>query len=284
MARGRKPKRPKAVKCVRIPIPEKLRGKGSDPDNPYTMLADVLAAAHAHLDDVKICLAWQRDQQCDRDGRVILVRTRKVGDLDRELQGFDFQIVLNQTVWEKFKRPQRAGMLDDGLSRCGVVVDREGEVVKNEQGRICYRTIKPDLVTFTAVVERHGFYHASLSRMAKITADRLKANPQEPLWDLVDPSALPFATIGDAMPSANGQLQTPGDWSGYSIAALDAIPKGIREKLIQANITTVGELGEYTQRRHPKTIPGIGKVAAEKLIEGMDKFWAARKAAPAGAR
>jgi hypothetical protein len=283
----KKPKRPKAVKCVLIERPAKDHGKGSDPENPYCILHDLLDHHHGHLFGATIALAYQRDIRPDRDGRVWIVKVKKGSDLDRGLHGYDFVFILNQVAWAKFKRRQRAGALDHGLCRCGVVVDRDGELVKDEHNRQCYRLIKPDVVEFSAVIERHGFYTSDISHMATVVSKCFERN--EPLWDLGNDgaSAVPFGTVSEraALPppstNGNGKVHQIADWQLYSLQLMTDIPAAIRNSLHEANLNTLGELAEYTKRNRLTDIPGVGPAKAEKIEDALEKFWAAQKAQPA---
>ena len=283
----KKPKRPKAVKCVLIERPAKDHGKGSDPENLYCILRDLIGTHHRHLVGATIALAYQRDIRPDRDGRVWLIKSKKGSDLDRELHSKDFVLIINQVAWEKLKRRQRAGVIDHGLCRCGLVVDRDGELVKDEHGRQVYRTIKPDVVEFTAVIERHGFYTSDISHMATVVSKCFERN--EPLWDLGNDGASlpPFGTLGEraAMPppstNGNGKVHQIADWQLYSLAAMTDIPAAVRQALADANLNTMGELAEYTKRNRLTDIPGVGPAKAEKIEDALEKFWAAQKAQPA---
>jgi hypothetical protein len=67
-------------------------------------------------------------------------------------------------------------------------------------------------------------------------------------------------------------------WRALSIDELD-IPKSLREKLREAEITSVGGIADWTSSGKNLTdIRGVGEAKAEKIQDALEKVWANRKA------
>jgi hypothetical protein len=164
--RGRKPKKGKSVKVTLIKPPAQLTGKNVDGDNPYVIMRELIARYHDHLSGAKIAIAELLDVKANVDGVMVLGKCKKGSDLDRELHHFDFVILINAHAWKEFKSPQKRALIDHELCHAEVVKDRDGELVKDEQGRQCYRTRKHDIEEFRDIVTRHGFYKADLELFA----------------------------------------------------------------------------------------------------------------------
>ncbi len=81
--------------------------------NPYAILDALIAANHPHLATAKIALAWHLGWKADADERIKLGQAQKASDLDRQLHGYDFVILLNRPVWNM----EEWGPRDAGPSR-----------------------------------------------------------------------------------------------------------------------------------------------------------------------
>jgi len=137
------------------------------PDPLYRNLDDLVGQHHTHLAEAKIMLAWKIDWQPNTDGQVTLGMCKKASDLDRELHGYDFVILLNRNYWPSFTDAQQLAIIDHELSHADVKKGEDGEIQRDDSGRIVYRTKRHDLEEFRAVVERHGLYRTDLEDFAK---------------------------------------------------------------------------------------------------------------------
>lgn len=152
-------------------IPRKTEGVVHE---AYVMLDEIVAAHHPELakHKCKIALAWNLSWSADADGRLVLGKCKKGADLERQMHGFDFVILLNQERWlewvkdfggEKYKR----ALIDHELCHAAVKEDKDGNVVKDEQGRTVYRIRKHDLEEFREIVDRHGIWKSDIAAFAK---------------------------------------------------------------------------------------------------------------------
>lgn len=134
----------------------------------FDMLNKLISNHHRRLTNAAIALAWHRGLKPDADGRLVLGKTKKCSDLDRELASFDFVIVLNRDFWldTLTKNFQREALLDHELCHCEVTLDEDGEPKRDERDRVVYRTRKHDIEEFSDVVRRHGVWRHDLERFA----------------------------------------------------------------------------------------------------------------------
>jgi hypothetical protein len=158
-----KPKSPAKPKKVPYRLIEK---KDSQFGGMYRILNDLIHAHHSHLRDARIALAWHKGWKADVDGRVKLGVCRKVGDLDRQLQDFDFVIVLNREFWTTpaITDAQKKALLDHELCHAQVVHDDNDDPAENELGQVLYRMRGHDVEEFGEIVERHGIWKRDLER------------------------------------------------------------------------------------------------------------------------
>jgi hypothetical protein len=154
---------------------------------PYKLLADVRKKWHRTLDGARIALAWRKRLKSDKDGHLLLGKCVKVSDLQKEFAEFDFIIVLNQEVWDAvdFQRARQMALLDHELCHAAPALDKYDTQVKDERGRLCWRTRKHDIEEFRSVVEHHGTYKRDLEAFArallkKADAPLLAAVPDSP--------------------------------------------------------------------------------------------------------
>lgn len=162
-ARGPKAKGPKKVAYELIP---RLSVQGG---RMYPMLDALVEAYHSDLNDARIALAWNTAWKPDVDGRVTLGMCKRASDLDRELQAYDFVIVLSKEFWESVRvtDTHRRALLDHELMHAAVKYDEKGQPVVDERGRVVYRIRKHDIEEFAAIVERHGTWKRDLENFAQ---------------------------------------------------------------------------------------------------------------------
>lgn len=176
MARRRSSKprkaRQKVVKVQYVPRPEKKKGK-PDPGDPYGYMDDLIFDTHDDLGKAKIAIVWMLDVKADRDGRLKLGNASKATDLDKEITGgvFDLVIKLNAAAWKAFDAKQKRAVMDHYLCRFAVATDKNDEPIKDERDRQCYRMRQPDIVEFTGVVKRHGLYLNELSTFVRTATE-----------------------------------------------------------------------------------------------------------------
>lgn len=172
MPRARKtPRKPrlKIVKVQLVPRPEK-RAK-PDELEPYSYVDRLVREHHDDLAKARIAVAWMLDVKPDRDGHLTLGRLKKATDLDREFREYDLVVMLNSTVWKNLDNKQRTALVDHELCHAALQRDKNGEPIRDERDRLCYRTRKHDIEEFVAVVKRHGMYLSDIAELVKAAAE-----------------------------------------------------------------------------------------------------------------
>jgi len=100
---------------------------------------------------------------------VKLAEATRAGDLDRQLHGWDFIILLNREEWlgAEFSRAQMLSLVDHELCHCAARLDKYGEQVQDSEGRGSWRIRRHDVEEFVEVVRRHGLWKADLEQFAR---------------------------------------------------------------------------------------------------------------------
>ncbi len=177
--------KPKKAKAVNVQVIAEKDSAG-DTNEIYLMMAALLIQHHDHLAEARIALAWNLSWSADPDGRLQLGKCKKVGDLDRQLHGYDFVILLNKEAWEEpeFDTAKKLALLDHELCHAQVKRDKHDEVVKDENGKIVYRIKKHSLEEFSEIVTRHGIWKDDIRAFVQraVRASREKRN--QPLIDM----------------------------------------------------------------------------------------------------
>jgi hypothetical protein len=144
---------------------------------PWRMLEKMLPN-HPHLTECRIALLWRIDLKPDVDGKLVLGKSQKISDCDKELAEFDWKILLNQEAYLAFSDEQRAALVDHELSHIQVKRDAEtGDPARDERGRVIYRNRKHDIEEFASIVERHGLYKCDLEAFAETVKKARKPVP-----------------------------------------------------------------------------------------------------------
>lgn len=149
-------------------IPRSEDGREHDPQC-YRIMDRLIAEHHAHLAEARICLAWRMGWKEDADGRLKLGQCKKAGDLERELHGYDFIILLNHEAWNvaEFTTEQMTALLDHELCHAQVTLDDEGEMKRDTAGRPVWRVRGHDVEEFVEIVGRHGCWTSGLEKLAQ---------------------------------------------------------------------------------------------------------------------
>ena len=135
----------------------------------YAILDELVAQNHDEIAEAKIVLAWRYGLKPNADGQLILGKAKKASDLDRELHGYDFVILLNWNVWNRvdWTEEQMRALIDHELCHCTVALDKNDNPREDTQGRPVWRMRKHDIEEFREVVDRHGLWKQDLQEFAK---------------------------------------------------------------------------------------------------------------------
>ena len=158
---SRKAGRPKGSgqkrKRVTVKFIERRIESNGKVTEPYRIMEELIKTERADLKDVKIGIAWRMGWRPDADGRRTLAQVVKRGDLDRELDTWDYVILLNDDAWQTFNEKQKERLVFEKLEQCQLSLDTNGEPKRDDRGRIVCRIQKPDIVTFRSVIKRYGW-------------------------------------------------------------------------------------------------------------------------------
>ena len=134
----------------------------------YAMMHEIIVEHHDHLAQAKVALAWNSSWSEDVDGRLVLGKCKKVGDLDKEFHDYDFVIQLNIDAMKTMSAAQRTALIDHELCHAAVKLDTKGEPCYDERDRIVYRMRKHTIEEFHEIVARHGMYKSDIASFVKI--------------------------------------------------------------------------------------------------------------------
>ncbi len=133
---------------------------------PYEILERIVKKQRADLKDVKIGIAWRLGWRPDADKVLTLGQCKKRGDLDRELDNYDFIIMLNKEAWPTLDDNHKERLIFHELEHAQLSLDNNGEPKKDDRGRLICRVRKHDFAEFRSVVENYG-WQDNLSDLAQ---------------------------------------------------------------------------------------------------------------------
>ncbi len=177
---------------AKLPSYERIDRK-SDPQAVYDVLDAMVKKYKPELkaEDCRIALAWKFGWKRNKDGQLVLGKCKKVSDLDKQFQGFDFIIILNKEAWVELKADQQKALMHHELCHAAVAQDQNGNTKKDARNRTCFRVKKHDIEEFGDIIAAHGCYKADLEEFVKL-AMRSKKPPQ---MELPGAESEPPATI-----------------------------------------------------------------------------------------
>jgi hypothetical protein len=217
-SKAEKPPKRKRV-TVRL-IREKHQGKTTE---PYCLLAEIRQAYHGDLEGAKIGMAWRFGWRADIDGHLRLGQLKKRGDLDRELDDYDFIILLNQEAWEALNEKQKRALVDHELCHARIALDTDGQPKHDDRDRLVCRIRKHDVEEFREIVDRHGLWTSELEAIAKAAI----ADARRPLLQgLGTGDGSPWREKKVAEVIANPRWAGPAQRSGHRDGRRSARPDG----------------------------------------------------------
>jgi hypothetical protein len=253
---GVKEKRRKRVTVKLIP-----RMHAGEVTEPYRLMEEIQAKDHGDLDGVKIGLAWRLGWRPDANKNLCLGKCRKRGDLDRELDTFDFVIMLNKEAWPGLNLKEKRALIDHELCHANVVLDSDGEPKVDDADRLVCRIRKHDTEEFRDVVKRHGLWTSDLAAIAQAAVN----DAQRPL--LAD-----AAKADDAKPDAKA-------WRKWKTEKLGqyGLPAGKVKLLEDAGLGTMGKLMDAMAKQGAedfwwKDVKGFGEGGYDAMTEAIVKL------------
>jgi len=143
------------AKRKKITVTPIARGPDGGPE-PYGILDHLIAEVRQDLVGVKIALAWKRGWTIDPDGLLKAGKCCKPAEVHRQLMDFDIVILLNEDLWPLLKPKQREELVLHEMTHVAVVLDKTGEVKRDDRGRTVVRIRKHDIEEFRVVRSRYG--------------------------------------------------------------------------------------------------------------------------------
>lgn len=142
----------------------------------YELMDSLIAEHHGDLGHANIAIAWRFGWKPDADGRLTLGQMKKASDVDRQLHGHDFALLLNYEAWTaaEFTQSQKLALLDHELCHAAISYDEDGEPRRDEQDNLVYRVRKHTIEEFTEVVRRHGLWRHDLQAFAEASVQAKK--------------------------------------------------------------------------------------------------------------
>ena len=258
LATSAKPQRRKKVTVKLIP-----RVHAGEVTEPWALMEEIKTKEYAHLADAKVAMAWRLGWRADPNGILRLGQCKKRGDLDRELDTFDFVILLNKEAWLGLNATQKRALIDHELNHAQITVDADGNPKTDDSNRPVCRIRKHDCEEFRCIVERHGLWTSDLAALAAAAVNDAKR------------SLLPPEEAG-----GNGEEAKAGDPKAWRRVKIENVVTNekLAEKLVEADLTTLGKLSDHMAEQGQwwwKQLPGIGEAAAEKISDMLASFWEA---------
>jgi hypothetical protein len=264
----------KVKKRKKVTVQLLKRMHAGEVTEPYKIMEELVAKKRADMKDLKLAIAWRIGWRPDANNILTLGRCRKRGDLDRELDSFDFVILLNREAWGTLGAKEKQALIYHELCHAQVTYDSDGNPKRDDRDRIVCRTRKHDLEEFRAVVEEYGCYTRDLAAVA-----------QAAINDANRPLLAEAAKNGQAVAAAPGDPDVDDSWKKLSLAAA-AFKANHQDAMEAAGLQTLGDLqgkmnqhGQFWTREIGMT--GRFRIAIEdcfnRYLNGIQK--AAKKAA-----
>lgn len=218
----------------------------------YQILEELVEQNHPELEEAKFMLLWKHGWRPDADGILVGAKIRKASEFDKELDEFDFAILLNYELFNetKIEDLDKTIILDHELYHAAPEMDRDGEQKKDDRGRFCWRLRKHPIQEFPEVIKRYGLKKVTglnASLLAALDDEKKRKEAAADNNDQKRPllkDEKPAAVSGKDKPAAAEGKEA---WRGHSINVLK-LNSNQAEKLALADVRTLGELQDKMNR------------------------------------
>lgn len=119
-------------------------------------IEELIQQYHPALHEARISVVLREDEEYRPKSPHFYGKTQLVPAQFSPWMEADFLLVINEDEWIHFNDAQRDALLDHLLCHCYMNPNTEA-----------WTTIKPDVVEFSAVIGRHGFWNTDLDRASQ---------------------------------------------------------------------------------------------------------------------
>jgi hypothetical protein len=151
--------------------------EGGKVKEAYRIMEEFIKTDRPDLKDLHIGLAWRFGWRPDPYHNLRLGQCKKRGDLDRELDMYDFIILLNGEAFPNLKDEEKRRLVLHELMHAQIETDDQGHPKLNDRGRVVCRIRRHDIEDFREVVRKFGWKED----LSKIAQERLE-DAKEPLF------------------------------------------------------------------------------------------------------
>lgn len=199
------------------PTIELLDGKDEQGQWIIAQVEEMIRKVHTKLEGAVFALAWKLNWSEDRQGNTPLGALKLVPELFwrlLEASGSptwaiasidesphdtpDFVLLLNPKLWKVLLDKQKTYILDELLCYGSPRLDKEGEQATDEEGRLLWRTLKPQFSGFAGPIRRHG---AQIKQIRTFLAEARRGHQEEIPFEEPIPGDRPGAPEPEAPPA-----------------------------------------------------------------------------------
>ena len=89
--------------------------------------------------------SFRNNEKSDDEGKIIVAEARKIGNKEKDLYGFDFEINMHADTWASAREEEKYRIAYHELCHCRVELDENDEPKHDESGRIVTKMEPHDL-------------------------------------------------------------------------------------------------------------------------------------------
>lgn len=149
-----------------------------DPDGELKKLFEEVIAKEEDLlhllqSDARILYTYRNNAMHDDEGEPIAAYAKSLGNRERDLYGFDFEINVFEEYWTELSSDQQYRLAHHELMHCKVEME-DGEPVTDDYNRLSIWIEPHDVVikTFSKEIEIYGLGHDDM-KVAKFLFDQM---------------------------------------------------------------------------------------------------------------
>lgn len=117
----------------------------------------------------------------DDEGMEIAAQSKLINKRERDLYGYDFEILFYEELWNELSRKQKMRLMFHELLHCQVVYDEDDNVATDKDGRVVTYITPHDIVikTFKREIELFGLSSADMENALFLAKEVVKKRKQK---------------------------------------------------------------------------------------------------------
>lgn len=98
------------------------------------------------LSELCFLYVWRLGKPEYEEGRMLPAKIKSVSVRERDLYSVDVELRIHRDTWESMTKVQKTQLIFGLLLRVRVSLDEDFKLIKDDDGRVCFEVVSPDVL------------------------------------------------------------------------------------------------------------------------------------------